>query len=68
MKDGMDRTRISDIVRELEALREEHGDLPILIDKGPGDNAYVGTRTFNDGAKYAVIGLSHTRSVGDRDD
>ena len=53
------RTRISDIVRELELLRDEHGDLEVLIGSAPGDHAYVETRTFDDDKTFAVIGLPH---------
>ena len=68
-EDESDRTRISDIVEDLETIRKEHGDLPILISRSAGDSVCIEIKDYSHPpGTSAVIGLCHEDMESDRNE
>lgn len=55
------RTTISDVVETLEEIREERGDLPVLINRSSGDSVGIEVKEYSHPpGTSAVIGLCYT--------
>lgn len=57
---GTERTTVSDVIESLEKIREERGDLPVLISREPGDSVAIGVKEYSHPpGTSAVIGLCY---------